>query len=180
MTWIQTISGKPIDLLDVKPDSIYIRDIAHALSRLCRFTGHVDGFYSVAQHSVLVSQQLPKELALQGLLHDAVEAYIADVSSPLKQAMRQLQGGGVTPYDQIEAHVDSAIAQHFNLTRPLPEAVVEADLRMLATEARDLGLTWRAMRNWHLKCLPYNIYIVARERNVSEAEFLLRYEELTK
>jgi hypothetical protein len=121
--WVQTYTGRAFDLLDPKPEQIDPLDIAHALSQLCRFTGHVRSFYSVAQHSCLVAEiaqdlcvmQLntpaPEVLALQALLHDAPEAYIGDVSTPLKRALRG--EGQLSEYDVIEARIAGVIAERF-------------------------------------------------------------------
>ena len=93
--WIQTFTGKRIYPFDPDPDLICIEDIAHALSNICRFTGHVKHFYSVAQHSVIVANAIPdslgvphtNELYLQALLHDAQEYLFSDLSRPLKRSL---------------------------------------------------------------------------------------------
>jgi len=82
--WIQTFTGKIFDYDKIELNEIDIIDIAHALSNTCRFNGHCSEFYSVAEHSVEVAMQLPPELRLAGLLHDATEAYMPDISKPLK------------------------------------------------------------------------------------------------
>ncbi|MFG0247924.1 MAG: phosphohydrolase, partial [Phycisphaeraceae bacterium JB051] len=79
MSWIQTYTGKAFYPLREDPGIIDIRDIAHALSLQCRFNGHCSDFYSVAQHSVHVSEVVPQAFALWGLLHDAAEAYMSDL-----------------------------------------------------------------------------------------------------
>ncbi len=78
--WIQVRSGRKFHPLDPRPEDVDINDIAHALSNLCRFTGHCTDFYSVAQHSVIASQIVPPASALAALLHDASEAYMGDIS----------------------------------------------------------------------------------------------------
>ena len=95
--WIETYTHKKFDYLEYIEEDICIEDIAHALSNLSRFTGHTMKFYSVAQHSILVSDLMvlanieneDKEetnlIGLYGLLHDASEAYLCDLSTPLKQ-----------------------------------------------------------------------------------------------
>jgi hypothetical protein len=119
-------SGQYFDLVNPDPAMIRFHDIAHALSNLCRFTGHTRLFYSVAQHSVLVSRIVPEEFAVAGLLHDAAEAYVGDVSTPLKKLLPE--------FNRIEKHIESLIAAHFGLSDLYPEAVRQADIVMLATE----------------------------------------------
>lgn len=94
-TWIQTRSGLAFDLADPSPSSVNIEDIARSLSQLCRYAGHTRYGYSVAEHSCHVADMLwmqhadsPEwyrwDLTLQGLLHDAHEAYTGDLIRPLQ------------------------------------------------------------------------------------------------
>ena len=86
-----TYTGKEFYPLDPNPADIDIKDIAHALSNCCRFAGHIKSFYSVAQHSVIVSELCEPENALAGLLHDASEAYLSDIARPVKYT-EQMEG----------------------------------------------------------------------------------------
>lgn len=127
---ILTHSGISFNLLNPDPDLIEIEDIAHALSHLCRFTGHTNRFYSVAEHSFRASLHVAPEFALEALLHDATEAYLGDVSSPLKALLRE--------YRLIELQLDLVIRERFGLPLKQSPQVKQADLAMLATERTHL------------------------------------------
>jgi uncharacterized protein len=148
--FIQTASGRAAHLLAPRPDEIDIRDIATALAKICRFAGHTVTHYSVAQHSVLVAGNLPESLAVYGLLHDAHEAYLGDLVSPVKAALGAL-GGKADGYGELVARFDAAIHAHFDLPWPLPEKdrrlLHISDMQLLATERRDLlahRISWGA------------------------------------
>lgn len=126
--WIQTFTGDAMWPMDPRVDEIRIEDIAHSLSMLCRFGGHCLRFYSVAEHSVLLSMVVAPEHAMWALLHDASEAYLTDVPRPVKA---YLPG-----YKEAERHLQSVIAARFGLPGEIPEDVHEADSRIIADEAR--------------------------------------------
>lgn len=134
-TWIQTFLGHhvPITGGPVPLDVIDIRDIAHALSHQCRFTGHTRVFYSVAQHSVWVAQYLrdtlhaPVEVQFIGLMHDAGEAYLVDVPRPIKAVLKD--------YAPLALQIDEAIKAKFQILDLYPALVREADNMALAVEA---------------------------------------------
>lgn len=128
--WMQTYSGRQFFPLDPRAEDVDITDIAHALGHLCRYNGHVKRFYSVAQHCVLVSENVDPEHALWGLLHDAAEAYVGDMISPLKVDMPQFR--------RAEDRIIQAIAERFSMTGSIPEQVHEVDRRLRVDEARDL------------------------------------------
>lgn len=131
MSGILTYTGKVIDPFNVKPNDICIEDIAHGLSLLCRFNGQCTRFYSVAEHSIIMAtypkfKQKCRPLAL--LLHDATEAYLGDIISPIKKIL--------PVFKQLEKEFMFAIAIKFGLVFPRMFAEVKkADIIMLATEA---------------------------------------------
>ena len=169
---ILTISGRHVELTDPSPDAIEIHDIAVGLSRECRFSGQCRTFYSVAQHSVLASLIVPLEYALEALLHDATEAFIKDLPSPLK--------GLLPEYKRIERILDRTIRRKFELPETMSAPVREADRVLLATEKRDLmpedSFEWPILEG--IEPLSDRIYYCSSVRTM--AMFLRRFEELTR
>jgi hypothetical protein len=127
---IQLSSGETFNFVKPSHSNFNIVDIAHALSNICRFNGHCKEFYSVAQHCVLVSQNVPREHALAALLHDASEAFLGDVTKPLKKML--------TRYQDIEVNVERVIYERFCVDMPIHQSVKQADISAMATEVRDL------------------------------------------
>ena len=132
---ITTYTGREFRPLRPRVGDVDIRVIAHSLSMICRFNGHVARFYSVAEHCVLVSLMVPPSDALAGLLHDAAEAYVADVSTPVKRAR------GFAFYRRTEDRILAAVLARFGLLPPLPWSVHCADQRLVVEEARRLFLS---------------------------------------
>lgn len=169
-----TSSGLPFWPADPLPDDIRIEDIAAHLARLCRFNGALRDdveIYSVAQHSVLVSYDVPAEYALEGLLHDAAEAYLGDRVKPLKMLMPH--------YDEFEHHIDSVIRGKFGLGVVKAQCVKDADYRAVLTERRDvlpvnLTVDWGVPRAepWPTKISPWGVFVARRA-------FMRRFKELT-
>ncbi|MCI0529699.1 MAG: hypothetical protein L0Y56_19840 [Nitrospira sp.] len=134
---MHTIMGVRWDIFKPDPNSVYIEDIAHALSNLCRFNGHTREFYSVAQHCVLVSQLLSSfgpAMQLTGLLHDASEAYMGDMIAPIKPRF--------PAFKRLEKRNMEAIIEGLHLSDTIPHwdtpAIKMADRMVLAAEGRDL------------------------------------------
>ena len=132
---LTTFTGRIVNPLDLKPKDINIRDIAHALALCNRFAGHTRLPISVAQHSVFVSRLLPPEQALQGLLHDASEAYLGDVTKWLKESDE------FAAYRIAEERVQSQIFEYFGCPTVISADVWNADKLMVRYEAMRSGLS---------------------------------------
>lgn len=145
-TEIQTFSGHMFDVFNPDKQKIELRDIAHALSMLCRYGGHAHQFYSVAEHSVLMSDYFNDrgeyDLARAALLHDATEAYMGDVVRPLKSKFPL--------YRQVESALQWRIFDKFGLAWEIPAEVKDADLR-ICNDERAVLLDNRA---WVIDALP--------------------------
>lgn len=174
-TWIRTMTGKSFWPMEPTPDMVDINDIAHALSHQCRFSGHTSKFYSVAQHSVHVSELIrrrynDKQMELSALLHDASEAYLVDVPSPVKKVM--------PTYRDAEHLVMAAIMQKFGL-KSFDDEIKQADMDALATEARDLmgnPTGWIGLDN----CTP-DVYVIQPwEPILARENFLHKFHNLTE
>lgn len=170
MNWILTHSGRQFDFLNPTTAMIDPLDIAHALARLCRFNGHTHTHYSVAQHSLLVCELVPREDQLPALIHDATEAYLGDITSPLKALIPE--------YRKIEQRVWDVICEHFDIDPVLPESVKRADIVTLATERRDLMPShpeqWECLRG--IPAMPERITPLTAE--VAGMQFFSRLMEL--
>lgn len=140
-TCVETFSGRLVDVMALRPGDVDLLDIAVSLSRQCRFNGHCRFFYSVAQHSVLCSHApLPvgagedsaaARMAL--LLHDAGEAYLGDITRPIKHLCPALIARERSVLLVVLARLAPGVvySRHADLVRGV-------DRRMLATEKRDL------------------------------------------
>lgn len=171
--FIETFTGKKFYFLNPDPTDVDIEDIAHALSNNCRYTGHTADFYSVAEHSVIVSLLVEPANALAGLLHDSSEAYLTDVASPIKPYLAN--------YRDMEDTIMKVIAAKYKFDWPLAEDIKDADAVQLKTEAKYLmrskGKGWADLYPTKREfgkvpnCLPPHI---------AEAMFLERYHELVR
>ena len=125
-SWIRTYSGKKFYVFDPRQKDIVIEDFAHALSLICRFTGHTEDLYSVGQHSLLAMELCPDEFKLEGLTHDFPEAYITDLATPVKRKMPN--------YKEYENNLHIAIAKKFHLQYPMPKIIKEIDNELFQME----------------------------------------------
>ena len=171
--WKQTYTGKRFEFSDpIDPETICIEDIAHSLSMQCRFNGHCHTFYSVAEHSVVMSYLMPtREAAIGALLHDAAEAYTGDIITPLKtDAMRALE-------DKIMEAILDCFGLH--ISEAVVREVKKADLRMMATEKEQLlhlGHEWEILEGVE----PYCMALWGLPPVEAKDRFLKRFIELTK
>lgn len=168
---ILTQSGNHFNFLTPDTSEFGVEDIAHALSHECRFAGHSRHFYSVAEHSLMVSHIVPQQHALQGLLHDAAEAFVKDIPKPLKRLLPD--------YAVIEKRVEAAIFTRFGLPPKLSLEVKHADLVMLATEQRDLMAPHVRLDRRPAGVEPLAQRICPMTPRVAKLMFLHRYHELT-
>lgn len=153
-TMIRTHNGLEIDMLDPRPEQIVLGDIAHALALTCRYGGHAPKFYSVAEHSIGVSGLLGQthgpdvQMMRIGLLHDAAEAYLGDIISPMKRALDAL--GGSMGVNELEARWLRAIGTRFDLNLdPLPELVRHADHVMFEREVASFASGTHVELPWY-------------------------------
>jgi len=170
--YINTYSGKKFYPLEPEKSEFLIEDIAHALSNMCRFAGHCNQFYSVAQHSVLVSNYVSTENALWGLLHDATEAYLSDIPRPIKRLAEFSQ------YRKIENETMKAIAKNFNIGEIEPEEVKTMDSLILRNEAKCFNILTPELSIYKLKDL--NLEIVALHHTVAKKQFLDAFARIVK
>lgn len=176
--YIETYSGRRFYFLEPEADSIDITDIAHSLSLQCRYTGHCRNFYSVAEHSILVSNLLPVRLKLAGLLHDASEAYLTDVASPIKPHLSE--------YTTIEDNIHEKVFEKYGVDLNLNDRhfLKQADLLALQIEAyylvKSRGKGW--MVNDMLPPLDLNTHtdrtIACHSPNMGEQLFLVEFDKL--
>lgn len=184
--WMQTFSGRKFYPLSPRAEDIDPIDIAHALSLLCRYNGHVDRFYSVAEHCVLISRWLEQTghsplAQLEGLLHDGTEAFVGDMIRPLKVGMPE--------YQAAEARVQMELWVRFDLPRISYRdgsvayaqeslAVKEADTRILLDE-RNVLMAGKAPAAWGQDNLsPLGVRVEGWLPDIAELEYLNRLAEL--
>ena len=174
--FIELASGRSFRPLAPEVGDILITDIAHALSHQCRFSGHTREHYSVAEHSVRVSELLEawhcsQMIQLWGLLHDASEAYLVDIPSPLKHT------SAFAGYREAEGRLMVAVCRRFGLPIAEPERVRHADGTLLATEARDL-MPYRPEHWAGLTEKPLPDQIIPWDCRTAERNFITRYARL--
>ncbi len=162
-------SGAYFDFTKPELSEFSIRDIAHALGNICRFTGHTGRFYSVAEHSVHCSQIVEDGHQFAALMHDAAEAFVGDVAKPLKALLPD--------YAAIEERVEAAVLTRFGLPPKMPLPVKTADMTMLRIEqaqAMDNADAWADIADLS----PHGVKLMFWPPEIATKRFLRRFEEL--
>lgn len=167
--WLQTFTGAAFWPLDPRPEEVSVEDIAHALGNLCRYGGHTSKFYSVAEHCVWVSLYVPREYAMEGLMHDATEAYLVDVPRPIKYNLAN--------YREIEGNLERVIAEKFGLPAVMSPEVKRVDNDILHDEA--IHLLKPHPLPWGIGGEPIGLpYLGCWSPEVAKHMFLERFHEL--
>jgi uncharacterized protein len=174
--YLQTVSGRWVNPFDPDQSQLDAGDIARALANVCRFGGHARSFYSVAQHSVIVSELVEQrggdaEDVFAALMHDATEAYLGDMPHPLKH--RSPLGAA---FREAEAHLEQALRERFRIKADVPE-IKRADRSLLATERRAFSA-----EDWHWPELddvePLDLELTGWPPDEAARRFAQRYAEL--
>jgi 5'-deoxynucleotidase YfbR-like HD superfamily hydrolase len=174
--WISLLSGGRFNYNRPEESDVTIEDIASALSNVCRFSGHLPRFYSVAQHLVNASRIVPPEHAFTALMHDTAEAFTNDLPTPLKWAL--------PIFKELETKIESAMGKKFGFEFPYPKEVKEADTAMLMLEkyyVKEDNSVWPMYEDWTKARLRKYVGLVdldSWQPRRAKREFLERFNEL--
>jgi len=168
--WIQTFSGGRFYFDNPDPKEINIEDIAQALSKQCRFAGHIKQFYSVAEHSLFVSYLAVNPL--EGLLHDASEAFLVDMPSPIKATLQS--------YRDVEDGIMAIIAKKWGFAWPISADTHECDRIMLVEEAEALLNKCEWIEDYRPSSGRRGILPQCMSPTEAYEAFMTRYRQLTK
>jgi uncharacterized protein len=170
--WIQTFTGRSIHPANPSPDEIHIEDIANALARQCRFGGHCLRFYSVAEHCVLLCDHATGPNKFAALMHDASEAYLADIPRPIKPILTQ--------YHAIERHLMAMIADKYGFAWPLPDEVKYLDTAII-TDERQQNMARMAVDadQWGAPHPALGVMLQFWTPEIATFEFMARFYQLS-
>lgn len=174
--YLTTKKGNKVDLIDFDINVYDINDIADSLSKQWRWNGAIDKFYSVAEHCVHVSRNVPSDYALDALLHDAAEAYICDVPRPIKRV--------VPGYKVLENALMVSIGRQFgfNPDAAYTNPVKEADDKLLVTEHKQLrsesALDWENFTIHGVPLEGYDFLLPCWATGIARMQFINRFNYL--
>lgn len=192
-SWMQTFTGKNFNIFDPQEGSVCIEDIAHALSMRCRFNGHCKRFYSVAEHSILMSRAYKiathsaimrevTECNRRGLLlHDITEAYLPDVVRPIKRHLQIWTPWGIESFKEFETGLLHDLWRLLHLDKgghPTGPVIQEMDGAMLATEAASRELMTEPETRWSSLPDPLDVEIQFWCSEEAEEQFLHEFHKL--
>lgn len=162
-TAIALHSGGFLDFIDIDNSVVTLDDIARGLSRVQRFAGQaqVKGSYTVAEHSLNVANVCPAHYCNEALFHDAAEAFMGDMPSPLKAVLPD--------YKTVEERVTKFIFKRLGLIYPIPSIIKTMDLRVLAYEAAHIMP--RGLKHWTILQGVEPVEVPLRFREPAEAYY---------
>lgn len=172
--WISLLSGEQFNYNRPEESGVTLDDLASALSNICRFSGHLPQFYSVAQHLVNTSRIVPHEFAFDALMHDTSEAFTNDLPTPLKWAL--------PIFKELEVKIESAMAKKFGFNYPYAPEIKKADTEMLILEKLYVKMDNRVWPHYEGIVVDHLVDLVdlkGWQPCRAKREFLERYEELT-
>lgn len=170
---IALLSGTSFNYHAPEESNVTIEDIGGALGNVCRFSGHLPRFYSVAQHLVNTSYIVAPEHAFDALMHDTAEAFTNDLPTPLKHAL--------PIFKELEVKIESSMAQKFGFNYPYPPEVKLADTQMLLIEKNYVKLdtnVWEYYNDVEYEHLLDKVELTSWRPSVARNRFLERFEEL--
>lgn len=172
--WIGLLSGAQMNYNYPEKSDVTLDDLASALSNICRFSGHLPAFYSVAQHLVNTSRIVDPRFAFDALMHDTAEAFTNDLPTPLKWAF--------PVFKELEERIECAMANKFGFNYPYDDAVKQADTEMLILEklyVKKDDQVWPHYERIKVDHLLGLVDLKPWQPCRAKREFLERHEELT-
>jgi hypothetical protein len=171
--WISLLSGGQFNYNNPEESNVDLDDLAGALSNICRFSGHLPTFYSVAQHLVNTSRIVPVEHAFDALMHDTAEAFTNDLPTPLKWAL--------PVFKELEVKIEAAMADKFGFSFPYPDCIKSADTVMLLLEktyVKGDTSVWPNYEGIEFEHFKDKVDLKGWTPKRAKREFLERYHEL--
>ena len=167
-------NNKTVNLLDIQPEDIDIKMIATSLGRQARWNGNGRGFYSVAEHCVVMSKFVPDNIALACLLHDAHEAFTGDIIRPFKKLIENV-------VEDVQANIDETVCKVFKVeySESIKAQVLHADNQMLVREWTHV-MANHGCPDGYEKYEPFQFHPMYWPAEMARDMFIKRFVKLTK